>query len=384
MSYNDKWEIIGEIGEGGQGKVYQAFDKSIKKETDNKIADFLNSIKVAHINDIQKRLDEFFNLSYKRLSLQDVSLHRALKILHKPIDARDSELAKERIKIELKAMHDIHHPHLLKIIEYDAEESWFVSEYFRNGTLDKNLNQYFGQALHSLKLIRPLVEAVSELHKNKFVHRDIKPENIFISSVNELILGDFGLIFFNDNKHTRISNTFSNVGSRDWMPGWAMGKRIEDVNPSFDVFSLGKIIWSMISGIPVLQLWYFKDSENNLESLFPKKSEMKIINKLLESCIVEREKDCIPNANDMLSEIDNTIDRIESRIDSLNLKEKRPCKVCGKGNYELESKGDNTEIYNFGLRPTGNQSFLIFSCSHCGNVQFFSYHLDELPEAWEK
>ena len=126
------------------------------------------------------------------------------------------------------------------------------------------------------------------MHSHNIIHRDIKPENIFINSNNEFVLGDFGLVFFNDNKHTRISNTFSNVGSRDWMPGWAMSKRIEDVNPSFDVFALGKIIWTIISGIPVLPLWYFKEKEHNLEVLFPNKREMKLVNLLLNKCIVEK------------------------------------------------------------------------------------------------
>lgn len=383
MSYKDKWEIINEIGGGGQGTVYRVYDKTIKKQTDNVIAEFLNSIKVAHIDDIKKKLDEFFNFAYKRLSIYDIASQKALKILHKPVDARDSELAKERIKIELKAMHELQHPNLLKVIEFDDNEHWFISEYYKNGTLDANFDQFIGKAIISLKTIRPLIEAVSELHKNNFVHRDIKPENIFIGLNYELILGDFGLIFFNDNKHTRISNTFSNVGSRDWMPGWAMGKRIEDIKPSFDVYSLGKIIWSMISGIPVLPLWYFKEPENNLEQLYPEKREMKLINKLLAKCIVEKEKDCITNAEELLIEIDNTINCIESKIETLNINEKRSCKICDKGVYEIISKGDNTQLYNFGIRPTGNQSFLIFACNKCGHVQFFSHYFDQLPEAWE-
>jgi serine/threonine protein kinase len=236
MDYSSKWEIIRKIGGGGQGIVYQVVDKSIKKETDNSIADFFNSIKVAHIDDIRKRLDEFFSLSYKRLSIHEESNHKALKVLHKPSEARDTKLAKVRIKNELKAMHDIQNPNLLKVVEYDTDANWFVSDYYRNETLEKKLNFTIGRSLYSLKLVRPLIEAVSELHKNKIIHRDIKPENIFIDSNNELVLGDFGLVFFNDIQHTRISNTFSNVGSRDWMPGWAMGKRIEEVNPSFDIF----------------------------------------------------------------------------------------------------------------------------------------------------
>jgi hypothetical protein len=41
---------------------------------------------------------------------------------------------------------------------------------------------------------------------------------------------------------------------RDWMPAWAQGVRIEDIRPSFDVFTLGKLLWSLVSGQPKLRL----------------------------------------------------------------------------------------------------------------------------------
>jgi len=382
MNFNEKWEIVKEIGEGGQGKVYQVFDKSIKKETDHIIADFLNSIKVAHIDIIQKNLDKFFDLVSKRLSIQDISFHKALKVLHKPLDSRDYKLAKDRIETELKAMRDIQHPHLLRIVDYDSDEDWFVSDYYPNGSLDKIFDRSRGNVLYSLKLIRPIVEAVSLLHKNNYVHRDIKPENIFIGSNNDLVLGDFGLVFFDDEKHTRISNTFSNVGSRDWMPPWAMGKRIDKINPTFDVFSLGKIIWSMISGIPILQLWYFDAKENNLDSLFAKSKEMKVVNKLLSKCIVEKEENCLSDGSELLSEIDSTIEKLEFRIETIGFEENRTCKVCGKGSYVLQSNSKKND-HNFGLSVSDHSYYLIYVCNHCGNTQLFYCSGGVLPDAWK-
>ncbi len=105
-----------------------------------------------------------------------------------------------------------------------------------------------------MKAFRPLVEGVAKLHERGFVHRDIKPQNIFIDANGNLVLGDFGIVFFDDPAHTRLSATFENVGSRDWMPGWAYSVRIEAVKPAFDVFSLGKVLWAMISTKPVLPL----------------------------------------------------------------------------------------------------------------------------------
>jgi hypothetical protein len=75
---------------------------------------------------------------------------------------------------------------------------------------------------------------------------------------------------------------------------------------------LGKVIWSMISGNPVLQLWYFNRTQFNLEHLFPENNGMEIVNSLLSKCVVEDVETCLPNANELLREIDTAIKKIES------------------------------------------------------------------------
>ena len=79
----------------------------------------------------------------------------------------------------------------------------------------------------------------------------------------------------------RVTDTYENVGSRDWMPGWAYGKRMDEVRPDFDVFSLGKLLWSMVSGKPFLRLWYFQADEFNVEKMFPENSAMRWVTRLL-------------------------------------------------------------------------------------------------------
>ena len=101
------------------------------------------------------------------------------------------------------------------MLEIDTDLSWYVSKFYPNGTLADKIDMFKGNLLEAIKAIRPLVEAVATLHKKGYVHRDIKPQNIFLNSNKDLILGDFGLVYFIDNEHTRISETYENVGSRD-------------------------------------------------------------------------------------------------------------------------------------------------------------------------
>lgn len=171
----------------------------------------------------------------KMAKMNDPSSYSALKVLHEPKEARDPENARERIKNEIIGMQNSKHPNLLPIVDVDQDHTWFVSKYYSRGTLSKYIARFAGNALSALKAIRPVVNAVSMLHDKGHVHRDIKPDNIFIYEEGNLILGDFGLVYFSDEQRTRLTNSFSNVGSRDWMPGWAMAPRLDDVKPAFDV-----------------------------------------------------------------------------------------------------------------------------------------------------
>jgi len=302
---------------------------------------------------------------------------KALKILHKPEDARDYELAEERLRKEITAMAEASHSNLLKIEDYDLDSKWYVSSYYQKGSLSNHLNIFAGNFPKALKAFRPLVEGVAELHEQNWVHRDIKPQNIFLDDDSNLVLGDFGLIFFKDDEKTRISETLENVGSHDWMPGWALNRHmpIEDIKPVFDVFSLCKVLWSMVSGQPVLALWYFEEPDFNVESQYDNNKFIKFANPLFKKCIVEKEDNCLPNASALLEEVDKTLAAIESDADKIDPNTKRKCKVCGLGEYQMI-----VDESNFGLGPR-EREFKIFTCSYCGNVQLFSYDR-EIPDAW--
>ena len=200
---------------------------------------------------------------------------------------------------------------------------------------------------------------------------------------NNWYLAILASCFFEDPGYTRISGTLENVGSTDWMPPWAMRRRIEDINSSFDVFSLGKVIWAMVSGKPFLNLWYHREPGNNIEAMFPDIPEMRLLNGLLDKCIVERERDCLKNARLLLYEIDDLLKVLELGGDRMSDTVRRSCKVCGTGIYNLHIDRDRlTTIRNFGLEPKGSQSFKVFVCDNCGHVQLFSCLFDSDPAGW--
>ena len=377
MQYTERWEEIEDIGEGGQGKVIRVFDRQ-KVQLDLSI--LTEAIAGIVGNRRSEELKEKIRRGITKIARAENPMnYGALKILHAPNDARNFEDAEERLKRELKAMEQADHPNLLKVLDYNLQEKWFVSRYYPNGTLKDRSDWFIGQVERTLTAIRPVVDGVANLHADKIVHRDIKPENIFIDENEQLVLGDFGLVFFEDPGHTRLSGTIENVGSSAWMPPWAMYRRIEDVTPSFDVFSLGKTIWSMISCDPILPFWFYDKEEFNLERMFPDRSEMALINGLLDKCIVEDEENCLENAGSLLKEIDSLLNALRLGADPISNSE-RPCRVCGFGKYQLTVDRNPTNTSNFGLGA--RSTFKIFACDYCGHVQLFYFKNGIDPPAW--
>ncbi|MDE0085523.1 MAG: protein kinase, partial [Candidatus Poribacteria bacterium] len=387
MQYRERWEEIEDIGEGGQGKVIRVFNK---QEALSDLSILTEAIADIRGNRRSEELKEKIRKGIAKIVRAENPVnHGALKILHAPDEVRNFADAEERLKRELKAMEQADHPNLLKVLDYNLQEKWFVSRYYPNGTLQDRSDWYTGQVERALTAIRPVVEGVATLHRKGLVHRDIKPENIFVDEKEQLVLGDFGLVFFEDPGHTRISGTLENVGSTDWMPPWATRMRIEDINPSFDVFSLGKTIWAMVSREPILQLWYHREPKFNLEKMFPNRPEMALLNNLLDKCIVqyEHEQKFLKNADSLLEEIDSLLNALRLGADLMSDSE-RPCRVCGFGKYQLKVNNRDRYSYdhirNFGLHPAGVQTFKVFVCDNCGNVQLFSCQRDSDPPGWAK
>lgn len=387
VDYRARWKILRELGSGGQGKVYLVRDlsKINYAETKKEIVEAVNVFSAASPEaSKESHFEKFRSAILQLVSVEDPNYLGALKVLNAPEAAVRADAAVKRIRREIQSMARVTHPNLVRILDSDPEGRWFVSQYYSGGTLAGHLDLFRGDVDRCLRAFRTIVEAVAAVHHAGMVHRDIKPANVFVGVDQKLVLGDFGIVYFADDVGSRLTETIENVGSRDWMPPWAMGTRVDDVRPTFDVFCLGKTLWAMLAGSLRLRLWYFKREEFNLERRLPGAKGIGLVNVLLEKCIVEDEKNCLSDATVLLGEVDGLRRRLESGGQQLGRGIDRSCATCGLGHYRMiVPERSPTAIRNFGLSPAGIQTFRVFACEKCGHVQLFSFAAGSTPPAWE-
>jgi serine/threonine protein kinase len=368
------WETFRSLGKGGQGEVFLA--RKVRDFTPQPIDQLLDAIRNAagYGNpDARQRaahdLVNFVRTIAAEVALQDQAQIGALKLLRPAEDKEASDKAAARMTQEVSALGRLQHPSLVPILEADPSKSWFVMKYFERGTLHGHLGRFRGDVLGALQAFRPLVEAVSELHKNNFVHRDIKPANVFLAGDGSLVLGDFGLVL-DVTDGPRVTSTYENVGTRDFMAPWAMGIKIDDVRASFDVFGLGKLLWSMISGRHFLRLWYHRGAEFDIERMTPEIPNARWASRIFDLCIVENEDRCLKNATELLSVVDETIDALHHGAQTLSRDRAHRCRVCGLGAY-------SPMMF---VPPKPRE--VTFCCNHCGHTQVFTA-MDTVP-AWKQ
>ena len=184
------------------------------------------------------------------------------------------------MKAEIETIRTIAHPSLPPVLDENIDGGWYVTKFFSGGTLASKPDLYQNRVLDSLRALRPVVEAVAKLHQADVVHRDIKPANMFIDQAGRLVLGDCGLAFKRDISD-RVTETFENVGSRDWMPGWAM-----------------------LAGKPILRLWYHHEPQFNLGEMFPDNESIRFVQTILDKTVAERPTDCLTSATELLTSVD--------------------------------------------------------------------------------
>ena len=200
------YELLQEMGRGGQGIVYRARQKSLNR-----------------------------TVALKIVGLGQWATQRHVKRFH----------------LEAEAAASLDHPCIVPIYEIGERDGscYFSMKLVEGGPLDEVARREQMSPRRAAEVIARLARTLDYAHQRGVLHRDIKPGNILIDAKGEPHLTDFGLARLVETEST-ITRTTEALGTPSYMaPEQAKGNNTQ-LTSATDVYGLGAVLYHLLTGHP--------------------------------------------------------------------------------------------------------------------------------------
>src|SRR3954469_9626388 len=175
---------------------------------------------------------------------QELGRRVALKLLDDR-HASDEQFV-ERFRREAQSAAGLNHPSIVSIFDRGyAEGTYYIAMEFLDGRTLKELLVRNGPTPVPIAIdyARQILGAIAFAHRNGIVHRDIKPHNIVVGPDGRLKVTDFGIARSGASQMTEAGPI---VGTAQYLsPEQARGAQVD---PRSDLYSLGIVIYEMLTG----------------------------------------------------------------------------------------------------------------------------------------
>ncbi len=161
---------------------------------------------------------------------------------------------RERFLAEAQAAARLDHPGIVPVYQIgeDAGRMYFSMKYIEGPTLSDLLAAGPLDPQRAAQLLAQVCRAIDFAHQHGVLHRDLKPSNILIDAAGQPHVTDFGLAKQITDRHS-LTQPGAIVGTPAYMsPEQAAGSS-GSVGPASDVYSLGAILYHMLTGVPPFQ-----------------------------------------------------------------------------------------------------------------------------------
>lgn len=161
-----------------------------------------------------------------------------------------SEAEKQRFLLEAEAAANLDHPNIVPVYEIDrARGLYFTMKWVEGSSLDRQLATLVGDSHAAARILATVARAVHDAHRHGFLHRDLKPANILLDEQGKPYVTDFGLAR-RVGGDSGITQSGTILGTPSYMAPEQAGGPIKEVGPTADVYSLGAILYELVTGRP--------------------------------------------------------------------------------------------------------------------------------------
>ncbi len=200
------YELLEEIGRGGQGVVFRARQKSLNRTVALKVISLGQWASKAHL---------------------------------------------KRFRREAEAAASLDHPSIVPIYEVGEREGscYFSMKFIDGGQLDEVVRRAPMSIRHATELIAKVARTVQYAHEHGILHRDIKPGNILLDAKGEPLLTDFGLARLVETEST-VTRTLEVLGTPSYMAPEQAAANNAQLTSATDVYGLGAVLYQLLTGHP--------------------------------------------------------------------------------------------------------------------------------------
>ena len=193
----------------------------------------------------------------------------ALKMILSGEHASEHEMG--RFRSEANAVAQLQHPNIVQIYEVgeDGGRPFFSLEFVDGLPLDQKIRGTLLPPEQSAILVRQLAEAMAYAHQHGVIHRDLKPANILLTADGIPKIGDFGLAKRLEEQGSALTQSGAVLGTPSYMsPEQAAGLG-DQVGPRSDVYSLGAILYELLTSRPPFRGTSVLDTLHQLRTYEP-------------------------------------------------------------------------------------------------------------------
>lgn len=288
----------------------------------------------------------------------------ALKILRNSKSAQ----AMARFQREIQAIKSLDDSRIVQIIDNSREGADFVYYVMPNYDADPLDKIAFGasspfkaDAHKCLEFIADCAEALQKAHEQKIVHRDLKPGNILVDrETGNPIIIDFGCCQIEGSE--AITLTDEGVGSRNYMAPECESGAGGEPGLSADIYSLGKILWSLATGSPAFAREEPAFKNKNLSIMLPDDSDCWHLTRILQKTVRERPAARFHRAEELADKARSLARDIVGRYPPIETVGDQ-CPACGEPRNIMENPTTRLHMVFGNPNPRGVSPL---ECHRCG------------------